>query len=198
MSGCGTQLGVRPWGRAVLGDLRAPPSGFAGPRRVHFHASTHATTGFVGGYKPSGKVGALSGGHCYSLVRPAAVGLRSGPRRPLSALLRLPWEYDWPLLATVADDRSRAMDGVCRGTQRVSGEFCRHSTRPVLKHGPRSLTCARVIGLYETQRHSESEGRFGRSRWDPSSAWRGRTTGPSRLRCQWGGARACTLGPERW
>ena len=35
---------------------------------------------------------------------------------------------------------------------------CRHSTRPVLKHGPRSLTCARVIGSYETQRRSESEG----------------------------------------
>lgn len=35
----------------------------------------------------------------------------------------------------------------------------RHPIRPVLKHGPRSLTCARVIGLYETQRHNESEGR---------------------------------------
>jgi len=26
----------------------------------------------------------------------------------------------------------------------------RSSTRPVLKHGPRSLTCAQVMGLYET------------------------------------------------
>jgi hypothetical protein len=26
----------------------------------------------------------------------------------------------------------------------------RKSTRPVLKHGPRSLTCAQVIGFYET------------------------------------------------
>ena len=43
----------------------------------------------------------------------------------------------------------------------------RRCLRPVLKHGPRSLTCARVIGLYETQRRSESEGLFGRSRWDP-------------------------------
>ena len=30
--------------------------------------------------------------------------------------------------------------------------------RPVLKHGPRSLTCARVTGLYETRRRNESEG----------------------------------------
>ena len=44
--------------------------------------------------------------------------------------------------------------GVHQGQWRV----CRHSTRPVLKHGPRSLTCARVIGRYETQRRSESEG----------------------------------------
>ena len=35
----------------------------------------------------------------------------------------------------------------------------RHPIRPVLKHGPRSLTCARVIGLYETHRRNESEGR---------------------------------------
>ena len=30
---------------------------------------------------------------------------------------------------------------------RVGGDLCRPSTRPVLKHGPRSLTCARVIGF---------------------------------------------------
>ena len=28
--------------------------------------------------------------------------------------------------------------------------LCKLSTRPVLKHGPRSLTCTRVIGYYET------------------------------------------------
>ena len=39
----------------------------------------------------------------------------------------------------------------------------RHPIRPVLKHGPRSLTRARVTGLYETQRHNESEG--------PPSRW---------------------------
>ena len=32
------------------------------------------------------------------------------------------------------------------------------SIRPVLKHGPRSLTCARVIGCVETYRRNEGEG----------------------------------------
>jgi hypothetical protein len=32
-------------------------------------------------------------------------------------------------------------------------------TRPVLKHGPRSLTCARVIGSLYTQRRIERKGR---------------------------------------
>ena len=34
----------------------------------------------------------------------------------------------------------------------------RHPVRPVLKHGPRSLTCTRVAGSCETPRRSESEG----------------------------------------
>lgn len=36
---------------------------------------------------------------------------------------------------------------------------CRLPTRPVLKHGPRSLTRARVKGLKETPRRNEGEGR---------------------------------------
>ena len=60
----------------------------------------------------------------------------------------------------------------------------RHPIRPVLKHGPRSLTRARVTGLYETQRHNESEGPPSRwaqvgSRWLPVKRTVGRTTGPS-------------------
>jgi hypothetical protein len=43
----------------------------------------------------------------------------------------------------------------------------RPSTRPVLKHGPRSLTCAQVTGFYETYGRSESKSRLGRPRWDP-------------------------------
>ena len=43
---------------------------------------------------------------------------------------------------------------------------CRQPTRPVLKHGPRSLTHARVRGSLETPWRNESEDRL-RSRWDP-------------------------------
>src|SRR6218665_2510236 len=44
----------------------------------------------------------------------------------------------------------------------------REPVRPVLKHGPRSLTCARVVGRYETRRRNESEGPVsGRPGWDP-------------------------------
>ena len=53
----------------------------------------------------------------------------------------------------------------------------RHPIRPVLKHGPRSLTCARVIG-WQTHRRNESEGRLRSAQVGSSLA--GRTTGPSR------------------
>jgi hypothetical protein len=49
--------------------------------------------------------------------------------------------------------------------------------RPVLKHGPRSLTCAQVNG-WKTQRRNESKDRFSRFRWDPRKR---RTTAPSNL-----------------
>lgn len=116
-----------------------------------------------------------------------------------------PGEFDWERLGNrvsrplICDRRGAGRACiVCQGWWQV----CRHSTRPVLKHGPRSLTCARVIGRYETQRRSESEGRLSATQVGSSlpraicGGWR--TTGPSRLRRQWGGARACTLGPERW
>lgn len=43
---------------------------------------------------------------------------------------------------------------------------CRSSIRPVLKHGPRSLACARVIG-WKTYWRNESKGRLDRLIWDP-------------------------------
>lgn len=57
-------------------------------------------------------------------------------------------------------DRDRRLIGSgpplvgCSGLRRIG----RFPIRPVLKHGPRSLTCARVAGLYETRRRNESEG----------------------------------------
>ena len=56
-------------------------------------------------------------------------------------------------VATARVDHDPAL-GRAEGRWRIS----RHSTRPVLKHGPRSLTCARVTGSYETQGRSEGEG----------------------------------------
>ena len=55
----------------------------------------------------------------------------------------------------------------------------RHPIRPVLKHGPRSLTCARVIG-WQTHRRSESGGRLDRHQVGSRPLGDGRTTGPSR------------------
>jgi hypothetical protein len=46
---------------------------------------------------------------------------------------------------------------------------CRSPVRPVLKHGPRSLTYARANG-WKTQRRNKSKGRFGRLRYDPRSS----------------------------
>ena len=111
-----------------------------------------------GGQKPGGKVGVRLTG--------TVIARRGGPSwgRGTTAAFGYPdprGEYDWqglgnracrPLVSTGGDSHRVAL-----GLWRI----CRHSTRPVLKHGPRSLTCARVIGLYETQRRSESEGRLG-------------------------------------
>ena len=55
----------------------------------------------------------------------------------------------------------------------------RHPIRPVLKHGPRSLTCARVIG-WQTYRRNESEGRLPSAQVGSLFLGTGRTTGPSR------------------
>ena len=59
--------------------------------------------------------------------------------------------------------------------------------RPVLKHGPRSLTYVRVFG-WQTHERNESE-----CRWDPQGA---PSTGPDLL--GWIRVRAYMLGPERW
>lgn len=80
---------------------------------------------------------------------------------------------------------------------------CRLPTRPVLKHGPRSLTRARVRGSSESRRGAMkvkgppfAGARGGIPR--PLPVRRGRTTGPSRPPRRGGGARAHALGPERW
>ena len=110
--------------------------------RVHFpRAERHDR--FSGGQKAARKVGGRFGALCYSLACPdpledrgAAVGLGH------SALPGCSTGRDW---ATVSADcflgrTERAWPA--QGRWRIG----RPSTRPVLKHGPRSLTCARVVG----------------------------------------------------
>ena len=60
--------------------------------------------------------------------------------------------------------------GERRGSRplRVCGERGRLSSRPVLKHGPRSPARARVAGFYETRGRSESEVGVGPTGRDPA------------------------------
>lgn len=101
---------------------------------------------FVVGQKPGGKV--TSSGRCYS---PPACWPDGGPRDarrdggPRSAC-----PFDWEGLFSVPPDRGCARVG--DRLRRLQGLWLsgRLPIRPVLKHGPRSLTCARVTGFYET------------------------------------------------
>jgi hypothetical protein len=138
-------------------DLRTPAFVFGGLAACTFRGQS-ATTGFGAAISPAGCV-----------TRFVAVSARRGEpfwdrgtsASPCGYLASLGSSTgrDW---ATVPADRSWAPDRASRrALYRGRWRVCRHSTRPVLKHGPRSLTCARVIGLYETQRRSESEGRLG-------------------------------------
>ena len=79
---------------------------------------------------------------------------------------------------------SRCAGCSCSGPLRVGANslwcFGRSFIRPVLKHGPRSLTCARVMGFYETQRRSEGKGRVSAAEVGSGSNGR-RTTGSFHL-----------------
>lgn len=75
---------------------------------------------------------------------------------------------------------------------------CRLPTRPVLKHGPRSLTRARVRGSTTPRGAMKVKAGARRPRWDPVRSGVGRTTGPPRPHRRGGGARARAIGPERW
>ena len=57
--------------------------------------------------------------------------------------------FDWEGLFSVSSDCWRTRTGVPLAGLEGLWLLGRHLIRPVLKHGPRSLTCARVTGLYE-------------------------------------------------
>ena len=110
--------------------------------RVHFpRAERHDR--FPVGQKAVRKVGGRFGVLCYSLACPDPAGDRGAAvGRGHSALLGSSTGRDW---ATVSADcflgwSERAW--LAQGQWRIG----RPSTRPVLKHGPRSLACARVVG----------------------------------------------------
>jgi hypothetical protein len=115
---------------------------------------------FGGGQEPGGKVtrGAFGrsrertsrrGGHVAG-PRTLAAATGFGP----SGRVRLGSHCSqWSQTARLVRAR---LAGVASGQWRIG----RQPTRPVLKHGPRSLACARVMGSHETQRRNESEGRL--------------------------------------
>ena len=78
--------------------------------------------------------------------RPASPGPRGRPLRRPGRLARRYTEADGPpgTLSAQADVRRATLTGGARGPR--LRRSIRSIFRPVLKHGPRSLTCARVIG----------------------------------------------------
>ena len=142
----------------VQWDAQAPALSFGRRRRVHFpRVERHDR--FWGGQKPAEKVTRPALGRRWEFIARSG-RLVSGPRTvprlnvPSALGLRSTGEA---LLAALSDRAGRLRSGthrVAAGQWRIG----RSSTRPVLKHGPRSLTCARVMGTrYETQRRNESE-----------------------------------------
>lgn len=121
--------------------------------------------------------------HCALSPPPLQGGEGRGPLAPGAAV-------DRGGLSSVRPNRV-APPG--RGPAHVKGargqRRCRLPTRPVLKHGPRSLTRTRVRGLDETPWRNESEGRRAPAEvGSRAPPWPGRTTGPSRPHRRGGGA----------
>jgi hypothetical protein len=87
----------------------------------------------------------------------------------------------------------------------LCGVCCLSSYRPVLKHGPRSLTCTRVVESEKLEREMNVKVFFRELTGDPrcfcpprvGRPWRS-PGAPRLLDCRSGAPRAYTLGPERW
>jgi hypothetical protein len=107
---------------------RCPVVGLSGPR-LRFSGCHRRTTPtedrFIGPRPPFSRRGLYLRGECCAFVAIRSTPVVGG--RPLARSVRPPVGGSL---------------GGARGLQRVG----RSSTRPVLKHGPRSLTCARVRG----------------------------------------------------
>ena len=197
-----------PLAGPLPGAGRPPPGAFP-PRRC-------AATGSGSAWKgPGAKVARGPGRELYSAPSPTSPlpgavdrvlaapssrrpppphrGAAAGGRGP-SPPARLSTGADCPQCApdrVASPGRGSARDRKtgARGLRR-----CRQPTRPVLKHGPRSLTRARVRGCSLSKPRGAMKVRAGarRPRWDPgprlNRGGSGRTTGPSRPLCRGGGA----------
>ncbi len=133
-------------GRGGLETLTGSACLVLAPRECTFRRDS-ATTGSWAA--KARREGSSASAECYSpsVFRPAR-GLRN-PYPPPGETLHVGGNFDWRGLLAVLVDRCRRSCGAPSSTLRVCGESWL-PIRPVLKHGPRSLTCARVIGLYET------------------------------------------------
>ena len=103
---------------------------------------------------------------CYSprVRRPAGEPRNCTPPLPppLSGRARAPasvGRVEDGLLAVCPDCRAGRPRVRSRAEAQGRWRIGRHPVGPVLKHGPRSLTCWQAAGLYETRGHNESEGR---------------------------------------
>lgn len=122
----------------------------AAGRRVHFRR-TERHDRFVGGEKPPEKVTARSRGSVLQLRTALARRRTEGDRDARSASAPAIRSSVRPA-GTVVSARKPRTSGVVGRSASTRGRWRigRSPVRPVLKHGPRSLTCARVSGCYET------------------------------------------------
>ena len=114
---------------------------------------------FGGGHKPGGKVTRLPRGA--RVLQPVRTRTRCWTEdacrdlRPRTSCLALSTSA---ALVPVRRNRARCTETPRARDAQGQWRNGRLPTRPVLKHGPRSLTCARVTGSIETRRRNESKG----------------------------------------
>ena len=123
---------------------QVPGLGLAPAFRVHFRASGSRRARLCGRLKPGEEVTGPSGSEFNSSVRRPAAGSRNvcpSLTRGAGSARRFDWVGAMKFVA--APDRRWVPPCPFAGRP---GRLCsgRHLTRPVLKHGPRSLTHARV------------------------------------------------------
>lgn len=144
-SSSASSCGVTRWGPFAVTACRC--CGLA-CRRVHFfraerHDRFHSAVRRAGGRCPAAallpSVGVIASGS-------RAVGRPRTGRPPLAPVLACTFRPVATALWAVAANCECVLDRDAWDVPDGQWRIGRPSTRPVLKHGPRSLTCAQVIG----------------------------------------------------